>query len=324
MDRMDASGQQGEQGSLLQLFLQDQALLSEPGSSGPGGSGLKSPQGDGPSTSSSSQGPQQALGWGGQPINDSNGYKVPWFGRRRGAAGHRARQCRNSPVEGGGTQGGPSPNGSSSRDAGNLPLPPFASSSQPQDALSVEEIVQLLRKTPRGDPCPARVFSSLHSLDSRTVALLLKDISKAGLDSRSIELFDWLRSLPERHLLRHLCDVFTYTAMISLCIYQQNVDRAMELLDEMRQRGVERNVHTYTALMNVCIKCGKLPASLDIFGAMKAEGCTPNVVTYNTLIDVYGKLGQWDRAVGVLSMMRAEVGGGGGVPAAAGRPRCRG
>jgi pentatricopeptide repeat domain-containing protein 1 len=173
----------------------------------------------------------------------------------------------------------------------------------------VEEIVQLLKKTPGADPCPARVFSSLHNLDSRTVALLLKDISKAGLDSRSIELFDWLRSLPERHLLRHLCDVFTYTAMISLCIYQQNVDRAMELLEEMRQRGVERNVHTYTALMNVCIKCGKLPASLDIFVTMKAEGCTPNVVTYNTLIDVYGKLGQWDRAVGVLSMMRAEVGG---------------
>jgi pentatricopeptide repeat domain-containing protein 1 len=174
--------------------------------------------------------------------------------------------------------------------------------------MSVEEIVQLLKKTGRSDPLPQRVLSSLHHLDSRTVALLLKDISKAGLDSRSIELFDWLRALPERHLLRHLCDVFTYTAMISLCIYQQNVDRAMELLEEMRQRGVERNVHTYTALMNVCIKCGKLPAALDIFAAMKGEGCTPNVVTYNTLIDVYGKLGQWDRAVSVLNMMRGEVG----------------
>jgi pentatricopeptide repeat domain-containing protein 1 len=182
--------------------------------------------------------------------------------------------------------------------------------------LSVEEIVQLVKRTPRSDPVPNRVFSSLHNLDSRTVALLLKDISKAGLDSRSIELFDWLRALPERHLLRHLCDVFTYTAMISLCIYQQNVDRAMELLEEMRQRGVERNVHTYTALMNVCIKCGKLPAALDIFTAMKSEGCTPNVVTYNTLIDVHGKLGQWDRAVGVLNMMRAEVGSSSGGAAA--------
>jgi len=173
--------------------------------------------------------------------------------------------------------------------------------------MSVEEIVQLLKRTSRSDAVPSRVFSSLHHLDSRTVALLLKDISKAGLDSRSIELFDWLRALPERHLLRPLCDVFTYTAMISLCIYQQNVDRAMELLDEMRQRGVERNVHTYTALMNVCIKCGKLTSALDIFATMKSEGCTPNVVTYNTLIDVYGKLGQWDRAVGVLNQMRNEV-----------------
>lgn len=43
-------------------------------------------------------------------------------------------------------------------------------------------------------------------------------------------------------------------AMISMCIYQLDVDRAMELVEDMRQRNIERNVHTYTALMNVCIK----------------------------------------------------------------------
>jgi pentatricopeptide repeat domain-containing protein 1 len=168
--------------------------------------------------------------------------------------------------------------------------------------------VQFIKRLGRAEPLPERVFRALHHLDSRAVALLLKDLSKAALDGRSIELFDALRSLPERHLLRPLCDVYTYTATISLCIYQQNVERAMELLGEMRARGVERNVHTYTALMNVCIKCGKLTTALDIFHNMKTEGCTPNVVTYNTLIDVYGKLGQWDRAVNVLKLMRSEVG----------------
>jgi pentatricopeptide repeat domain-containing protein 1 len=171
----------------------------------------------------------------------------------------------------------------------------------------VEELVQHIKRLGRAEPLPERVFRALHHLDSRAVALLLKDLSKAAMDARSIELFDALRSLPERHLLRPLCDVYTYTATISLCIYQQNVERAMELLEEMRTRGVERNVHTYTALMNVCIKCGKLTTALDIFHNMKSERCTPNVVTYNTLIDVYGKLGQWDRAVNVLKLMRSEV-----------------
>lgn len=165
----------------------------------------------------------------------------------------------------------------------------------------------LVKRLPRGDPLPERLFRALAHFDSRAIALLLKDLSKVGQDPRAVELFDWLRALPERHPLHAVCDVYTYTAVISLCIYQQNVDRAMALLEEMQARGVERNVHTFTALMNVCIKCGRLPSALDIFQAMRAEGCTPNVVTYNTLIDVYGKLGQWDRAVGVLALMRTEV-----------------
>ena len=82
--------------------------------------------------------------------------------------------------------------------------------------------------------------------------------------------------------------------MISMCIHEHNVDRAMDLANEMRNRNIERNVHTYTALMNVCIKCQKCPLALETYNRMRKDGCMPNVVTYNTLIDVYGKLGQWE------------------------------
>ena len=37
----------------------------------------------------------------------------------------------------------------------------------------------------------------------------------------------------------------------------QAKERALQLVAEMRDRGVERNVHTYTALMNVCVKVGE-------------------------------------------------------------------
>ena len=46
--------------------------------------------------------------------------------------------------------------------------------------------------------------------------------------------------------MTQLCDVFTYTAMVSLCVDQQELSRAFELVGEMKQRDVERNVHTYT------------------------------------------------------------------------------
>ncbi|KAI8474968.1 MAG: hypothetical protein J3K34DRAFT_465323 [Monoraphidium minutum] len=232
------------------------------------------------------------------------GQRVPWFGRSSRKAAGAYRQQRGAGA--GAASGAAPPIGGALGPGGALQQQQGGGPSGAQETLSVDEAVALVKRLPRAEALPDRLFRALQHLDSRAVALLLKDLSKAGLDERAIELFDWLRALPERHLMRALCDVYTYTAMISLCIYQQNVDRAMELLGEMRTRGVERNVHTYTALMNVCIKCGKMPAALEIFSNMRAERCTPNVVTYNTLIDVYGKLGQWDRALGVIKLMRSE------------------
>jgi pentatricopeptide repeat domain-containing protein 1 len=253
---------------LRSLFLADQNLFA--GAAGGASRGLSNE----PSTSSNG-----VVGWGGAMLpQDLSSARVPWFGRSRKVPAHRQRSISSAggASSGGSTSGGGGPAGG----AGGLP-PAAAlagagspgsltggggggggghhgasSSSGGDEPLSVDEAVALVRQLPASDPLPDRLLRSLRHLDSRAVALLLKDLSKAGADDRAIELFDWLRALPERHVLRALCDVYAYTAMISLCIYQQNVDRAMELLAEMRARGVERNVHTYTALMNVCIKVG--------------------------------------------------------------------
>ncbi len=77
---------------------------------------------------------------------------------------------------------------------------------------------------------------------------------------RASELFDWLRSLPENHELAHLCDVYTYTTIISQCGSHQQLRKALELVAEMRGHGVVCNVHTYSALMNVCIKVCMQPS----------------------------------------------------------------
>lgn len=45
----------------------------------------------------------------------------------------------------------------------------------------------------------------------------------------------------------------------------------MELVAEMRGKGVPCNVHTYSALMNTCIKCGELDLALDVFKQLKAS-----------------------------------------------------
>ena len=127
------------------------------------------------------------------------------------------------------------------------------------------------------------------------------------MDSEAWELFAWMRQQDDGSHPKSLCDVFLYSAMISLISGQRDLSQAFDLSREMMERGVERNVHTFSALMNCCIKAGDFAAALEVFSDMQATGCQPNVVTYNTLIDLYGKTGQWGDAIRVLDKMRAEV-----------------
>lgn len=154
--------------------------------------------------------------------------------------------------------------------------------------------------------------------------MLVKQMASTGFSDEAWQIFDRLRATEEEGEAgqQHLgssatCDVFLYTAMIALCCNtgtsghrgdHRELRTALDLSEEMEQRGIARNVHTFSALMNVCIKAGQYQKALDVYTRdMQAEGCMPNVVTYNTLIDLYGKTGQWGEAARVLDKMRAEV-----------------
>ncbi|GMH40845.1 hypothetical protein BSKO_08749 [Bryopsis sp. KO-2023] len=243
-------------------------------------------------------GAQEHVGWGGQAIPDSGGYRVPWFGRSRGkATGNRNKgRVRAAANERKGKQGHARWGNRNENEGSN----------GTDDVMSVEEVTSMIRSVRDNQALPEKLYQALYHFDSRTCSVLLKDLSKVGLGKRAVEIFDGLRRLDVNHVLYALCDVYTYTAMISMCIYQHNVDRALELAQEMRDRNIERNVHTYTALMNVCIKCGKCQLALETYNKMRQDGIVPNVVTYNTLIDVYGKMGQWEQAVKVLAVMKSE------------------
>ena len=238
-----------------------------------------------------------SMGWGGQAIPENGTFKAPWFGKSRGRggpAGGRGRgRGRGAPGAG---PGGAVRRGGYRRDgAGGLGGPP--------DELSIDSLVALVAATPAQQPIGEAVYQALFQLDGRACALLLKDLSKAGLQFRRVprraagrclaparwllparrpppqspprapaiasphtpsprrrpprrratELFDWIRALDGGHPLQALLDVYSYTAMISLCITEHDVDRALKLAGEMKAKGIERNVHT-------CARCG--PASL--------------------------------------------------------------
>lgn len=54
-------------------------------------------------------------------------------------------------------------------------------------------------------------------------------LASPPLGCRATELFDWIRALEDSHPLQTLLDVYSYTAMISLCITEHDVDRALKV-----------------------------------------------------------------------------------------------
>lgn len=172
--------------------------------------------------------------------------------------------------------------------------------------VTVEGLVRAVQRLKPGRPVIEAVSAGLPFLDSRAVAALLKELAKGGLPHHAAELFDYLRGLPEDDPLSRLADLYTYTTIVSQCGSHQQLRRALELVAEMRGRGITLNIHTYSALMSVCVKCGECELALDVYQQLLAEGCTPNLVTSNILIDVYGKTGAWERAVEVLDNLAAQ------------------
>lgn len=170
---------------------------------------------------------------------------------------------------------------------------------------TVEDMLRTIKSLGPRDSAVAAVRCGIGYLDSRALAFLFKELGKCKLTHRAIEIFDWLQTQTDPELA-NLCDVFTYTTIISLCGSPRLLWKALRLVGSMRSKGIACNTHTCSALMSVCVKAKQAGLALDVYNEMRRDGLKPSVVTYNTLIDAYGKLGIWTDAVGVLDAMEGQ------------------
>ena len=153
------------------------------------------------------------VGWGGQAIPDSPNFRAPWFGRSRGkgAAGGRGARGARGKGQGASPQGlnqngRRGPRRAGGRPSSVVPRTMLGSNyngfSMAGEGMSVEQLVVLMQDLRPNQAIPDAVFHALFHFDSRATALLLKDLSKAGLDGRASELFEWLRALDAGHPLQ--------------------------------------------------------------------------------------------------------------------------
>ncbi|KAI8112549.1 hypothetical protein M9434_003872 [Picochlorum sp. BPE23] len=151
----------------------------------------------------------------------------------------------------------------------------------------------------------AQLREKLLMIDSRAFAALLKDLSKNGAAQQSWYLFDYIRAVPEGDELYEMADLYTYTTVISQCGAHRKLQKALDMFEEMKSRGIQCNIHTYSALMGVCVKHNECNRAIEMYEELLQTGCEPNLVTFNILIDAYNKIGKLEESVKVLDDIKA-------------------
>lgn len=129
-------------------------------------------------------------------------------------------------------------------------------------------------------------------------------------------------------------DVFSYTSVIDACAKsggQQQLERALEVVEDMRQAGVRPGLVTFNTLILACGGRGGSPGrrgdwrrALSFVQEMVESGIDPDVYTVTVAVAACEAGGEWAKAAAVLKQIGAGVAGRGTTaPAPAPRPRAR-
>eukprot|EP01122_Echinamoeba_exundans_P008543 TRINITY_DN2852_c0_g1_i1.p1 TRINITY_DN2852_c0_g1~~TRINITY_DN2852_c0_g1_i1.p1 ORF type:complete len:396 (-),score=47.30 TRINITY_DN2852_c0_g1_i1:697-1884(-) len=87
-------------------------------------------------------------------------------------------------------------------------------------------------------------------------------------------------------------DVVLYTLMIHICAKEENVEKALNLLDEMRAMDIRPTDVTYNSLIYACARrIDYYDEAFRLLEEMKREGFTPSLMTLTNVLNVCAKSG---------------------------------
>ena len=141
-----------------------------------------------------------------------------------------------------------------------------------------------------------------YEVDQFYVQNIIVSIMKKVNPSIALNIFHFMKNILNKYYEGP--NVISYNAAISACRRCINLEKALELLQEMKDSGICPNVITYSAVISVCEKCGNLEKALELLQEMKDSGIRPNVITYNAVISACEKCSNLEKALELLEEMK--------------------
>lgn len=105
-------------------------------------------------------------------------------------------------------------------------------------------------------------------------------------------------------LLHYAPILFKGAILFTMCFLQ--MEKAVEILDEMTLAGVSPNEHTYTTIMHGYASLGDTGKAFEYFTKLRNEGLELDVYTYEALLKACCKSGRMQSALAVTKEMSAQ------------------
>ncbi|CEG02204.1 Tetratricopeptide-like helical [Ostreococcus tauri] len=149
-----------------------------------------------------------------------------------------------------------------------------------------------------------RLMTILHRAKPNTITCSAL-INALGRSRQCDKAFEIFDEMKQRGIP---ANIFTYSALLSTCAKAKQYQRAMDVFNDLVENHQEIEVDriTYSAAISCCVQGRRADKAIEIFNRMTAAGIRGNTITFNTVLNACEKSGDAEQAVATFERMLEE------------------
>jgi pentatricopeptide repeat protein len=117
--------------------------------------------------------------------------------------------------------------------------------------------IDVFRELDNAREAHSAVFQS-----GKAVTAIISNLARRRNLRLATTVWDWIDSVGIRK------NTFHYNSMISVCEKVRDYNKALRLLDEMKEKQIQKNEVTFSSAISACEKCGQWRIALDLLDQM--------------------------------------------------------